>query len=159
MRFLCLVYHEEEKLAALSQRQMDSLVGACIGWVEELEKGGHHILSAGLQSVRSAATVRLRNGELSTTDGPFAETKEFLGGFTLINANDFDQALQLAAKFPSAGIGSMEVRPLIEPGEEAADPLDQKILAAILQNPSGVNPFAASPMVSRPQPDSTLVSP
>ena len=159
MRFLCLVYHEEEKLAALSQRQMDSLVGACIGWVDELEKGGHHILSAGLQSVRSAATVRLRNGELSTTDGPFAETKEFLGGFTLINANDFDQALQLAAKFPAAGIGSMEVRPLIEPGEEAADPLDQKILAAILQNPSGVNPFAASPMVSRPQPDSTLVSP
>ena len=159
MRFLCLVYHEEKKLAALSQRQMDSLVGACIGWVEELEKGGHHILSAGLQSVRSAATVRLRNGKLSTTDGPFAETKEYLGGFTLINANDFDQALQLAAKFPSAGIGSMEVRPLIEPGEEAADPLDQKILAAILQNPSGVNPFAASPMVSRPQPDSTLVSP
>jgi hypothetical protein len=159
MRFLCLVYHEEEKLAALSQSQMDSLVGACIGWVEELEKGGHHILSAGLQSVRSAATVRLRNGKLSTTDGPFAETKEYLGGFTLINANDFDQALQLAAKFPAAGIGSMEVRPVIEPGEEAADPLDQKILAAILQNPSGVNPFAASPMVSRPQPDSTLVSP
>jgi hypothetical protein len=144
MRFLCLVYHEEKKLAALSQRQMDSLVGACIGWVEELEKGGHHIMSAGLQSVRSAATVRVRNGKLSTTDGPFAETKEFLGGFTLINAKDFDQALQLAAKFPAAGIGSMEVRPLIEPGEEAADPLDQKILAAILQNPSGVNPFAAS---------------
>ena len=159
MRFLCLVYHEEEKLAALSQRQIDSLVGACIGWVEELEKGGHHIMSAGLQSVRSAATVRVRNGKLSTTDGPFAETKEFLGGFTLINAKDLDGALQLAAKFPAAGIGSMEVRPLIEPGEEAADPLDQKILAAILQNPSGVNPFAASPMVSRPQPDSTLVSP
>ena len=159
MRFLCLVYHEEEKLAALSQRQMDSLVGACIGWVEELEKGGHHILSAGLQSVRSAATVRLRNGKLSTTDGPFAETKEFLGGFTLINADDFDQALQLAAKFPAAGIGSMEVRPVIEPGEEAADPLDQKILAAILQHASGFNPFAASPMVSRPQPDSTLVDP
>jgi hypothetical protein len=155
MRFLCLVYHEEEKLAALSQRQMDSLVGACIGWVEELEKGGHHILSAGLQSVRSAATVRVRNGKLSTTDGPFAETKEFLGGFTLINANDFNEALQLAAKFPAAGIGSMEVRPLIEPGEAAADPLDQKILAAILQNASRVNPFAASKMISLPQPDST----
>jgi hypothetical protein len=154
MRFLCLVYHEEEKLAALSQRQMDSLVGACIGWVEELEKGGHHILSAGLQSVRSAATVRVRNGKLSTTDGPFAETKEFLGGFTLINANDFDEALQLASKFPAAGIGSMEVRPLIEPGEGAVDPLDQKILAAILQNASGINPFAASKMISLPQTDS-----
>ena len=153
MRFLCLVYHEEEKLAALSQRQMDSLVGECIGWVEELEKGGHHILSAGLQSVGSAATVRVRNGKLSTTDGPFAETKEFLGGFTLINAKNFDEALQLAAKFPAAGIGSMEVRPLLEPGEAVADPLDQKIQAAMLQNASGVNPFAASKMASFPQPD------
>ena len=155
MRFLCLVYQEEEKLAALSQRQMDSLVGACIGWVGELEKGGHHILSAGLQSVRTAATVRVRNGKLVTTDGPFAETKEFLGGFTLINAKDFDEALQLAARFPAAGIGSMEVRPVMEPGESAADPLDQKILAAIVQDASGVNPFAASKMVSLPQPDST----
>jgi hypothetical protein len=153
MRFLCLVYQEEAKLNALSQSQMDSLVGACIGWVEELENGGHHIMSAGLQSARSAATVRIRNGKLLTTDGPFAETKEFLGGFTLINAKDLDEALQLAAKFPSASIGSMEVRPILEPGEGAADPLDQKILAAILKNASGFNPFAASKMVSLPQPD------
>jgi hypothetical protein len=155
MRFLCLVYQEEKKLAALSQRQMDSLVGACIGWVEELEKDGHHILSAGLQSVRSAATVRVRNGKLSATDGPFAETKEFLGGFTLINAKDFDEALQLAAKFPSARFGSMEVRPLLEPGEAVGDPLDQKIQAAILGNGSGFNPFAASTMASFPQTGST----
>jgi len=155
MRFLCLVYHEEEKLAALSQRQMDSLVGACIGWVEELEKGGHHIVSAGLQSVRSAVTVRIRNGKLLTTDGPFAETKEFLGGFTLINAKDFEEALQLAAKFPSAGIGSMEVRPLLEPGVAVADPLDQKVQAAILGNASGVNPVSASKMASFPRPDTT----
>jgi hypothetical protein len=155
MRFLCLVYHEEEKLAALSQRQMDSLVGECIGWVEDLEKGGHHIFSAGLQSARSAVTVQVRNGTLSTTDGPFAETKEVLGGFTLINARDFDQALQLAAKFPSARIGSMEVRPLIEPGEPVADPLDQKIMAAILQNDSEANPFAAAKMISLSQRAST----
>jgi hypothetical protein len=148
MRFLCLVYQEEEKLAALSQCQMDSLVGACIGWVEELEHGGHHILSAGLQSVRSAATVRIRDSKLSITDGPFAETKEFLGGFTLINAKDFDEALQLAAKFPSAQIGSMEVRPLIEPALAVADPLDQKIQQAILKSVSGFNPFTASKMLS-----------
>jgi hypothetical protein len=152
MRFLCLVYQEEEKLAALSQREMDSLVEACIGWVEELEHGGHHILSAGLQSVRSAATVRIRDGKLSITDGPFAETKEFLGGFTLINAKDFDEALQLAAKFPSAQIGSMEVRPLIEPAVAVADPLDQKIQQAILHSASAVNPFEASKMLSVPQP-------
>jgi hypothetical protein len=155
MRFLCLVYHEEEKLAALSQRQMDTLVGACIGWAEELEKSGHHILSAGLQSVRSAATVRVRNDKLSTTDGPFAETKEVLGGFTLIDAKDFDEALQIAAKFPAAQIGSMEVRPVLEPGEKVADPLDQRIQASILQNASGFNPFAASKMASLPRPDTT----
>jgi hypothetical protein len=155
MKFLCLVYHEEEKLAALSQSQMNSLVGACIGWVEELEKRGHHVLSAGLRSVRSAATVRVRDDKLLITDGPFAESKEFLGGFTLIDAKDFDEALQLAAKFPSARIGSMEVRPLMEPGEAVADPLDQKIQAAILRHASGVNPFAVSKMVSVPQPDRT----
>ena len=148
MRFLCLVYHEAAKLAALSQRQMDSLVGECIGWAEELEKGGHHIMSAGLQSVRSAATVRVRDGKLSITDGPFAETKEFLGGFTLIDAKDLDEALQIAARFPAAPIGSMEVRPILEPGEGAADPLDQKILAAMLPKDSGFNPFAASELVS-----------
>ena len=155
MRFLCLVYQEEEKLAALSQSQMNSLVGACIGWVEDLEKGGHHILSAGLQSVRSAATVRVRDDKLLITDGPFAESKEFLGGFTLIDAKDFDEALQLAAKFPSARFGSMEVRPVMEPGEGVADPLDQKIQSAILRHASGFNPFAASKMVSFPQPDGT----
>jgi hypothetical protein len=144
MRFLCLVYQEEEKLAALSQDETDSLVEACICWAEELEKGGHHIMSAGLQSVRSATTVRVRNGKLTTTDGPFAETKEYLGGFTLIKARDLGEALQLAAKFPAARIGSMEVRPVLEPEESAADPLDQKIRAAILQRASGFNPFTAS---------------
>ena len=155
MRFLCLVYHEEEKLVALSQHEMDSLVEECIGWVEELEKGGHHILSAGLQSVRSAATVRTSNGKLSTTDGPFAETKEYLGGFTLINAKNFDEALQLAAKFPAARVGSMEVRPVLGPGEDAADPLDQKILAAMLKKTSGFNPFAATKMIALRPGDST----
>ncbi len=144
MKFLCLVYHEEAKLAALSKCEMDSLVGTCIRWVEELEKTGHHILSAGLQSVRSAVTVRIRNGTLSTTDGPFAETKEFLGGFTLINVKDLHEALQIAAKFPSAQIGSMEVRPLMDPAESVTDPLDQKIQHAVLQSAFGVNLLAAS---------------
>jgi len=121
MKYVCLVYHEEEKLAALSQPQMDGLVGACIGWVEELEASGHHIFSAGLQSIRTAATVRHRNGKLSMTDGPFAETKEFLGGFTLIDAKDLNEAIQIASKFPAARIGSMEVRPVLDPeGEMAA---------------------------------------
>jgi hypothetical protein len=154
MKFLCLVYHEKEKLAALTQPELTALVGECIGWVEELEKGGHHVVSAGLQSVRSAATVRVRDGKLSTTDGPFAETKEFLGGFTMIQARDFDEALRLASKFPAARVGSMEVRPLLEQGVPAADPLDRRILAAIGQNTSGVDPVGASKMVSLRQPES-----
>ena len=143
MRFLCLVYQEEEKLAALSQHEIDSLVGACIAWAEDLEKKGHHILSAGLQTVRAAATVRVRNGKLSTIDGPFAETKEYLGGFTLIRAKDLGEALKLAEKFPAAAIGSMEVRPILEPEEAAADPLDQRILSAIHHKGTGFNPFVA----------------
>ena len=150
MRFLCLVYQEKEKLAALPQREMDSLVGACIGWAEELEKTGHHIMSAGLQSARSAATVRVRDGKLSTTDGPFAETKEYLGGFTLIQAKDLDEALQIAAKFPAAHIGSMEVRPVLEPGAVAADPLDQRIQAGMHENASGFNPFVPAKPASVP---------
>jgi hypothetical protein len=151
MKFLCLVYHEEEKLAALTQPEMDSLVGACIAWLQELEQKGQHVISAGLRSIRSAATVRIRNGKLMTTDGPFAETKEFLGGFTLINAKDLDEAMRIAAKFPSAQLGSMEVRPLLEPGEGVSDPLDQKILAAVLKNAPDVNPLAASRQLSIPE--------
>jgi hypothetical protein len=152
MRFLCLVYQEEAKLAALSQCELDSVVGACIGWAEELENSGHHIMSAGLQSVRSAATVRIRDGLLSTTDGPFAETKEYLGGFTLIQAKDLDEALQIAAKFPAAHLGSMEVRPVLEPGVTVADPVDKKIQAGMLQSESGFNPFTPSEPASVNQP-------
>ena len=151
MKYLCLVYHEEQKLEALSQSRMDALVAACIGWVEELERSGHHVFSAGLQSVRNAATVRHRDGKLSVTDGPFAETKEFLGGFTLINARDLNEALQLASKFPAARFGSMEVRPVLESDGEPACALDQKIAAAIRQSASLVDPAVAAKMVSLPR--------
>jgi hypothetical protein len=152
MKYLCLVYQEESKLDALSPDEMDAIVGACTGWVEQLEKSGHHIFSAGLQSVRSATTVRHRNGKLSATDGPFAETTEFLGGFTLINARDLNEAIQLASQFPAAHLGSIEVRPVLESDGELSDALDQKIAAAIRRNSSGIDPAAASRMVSIPQP-------
>lgn len=150
MKYLCLVYHEEQKLAALSQSQMDALVRSCVGWVEELERGGHHIFSAGLQSVQTATTVRHRDGKLSVTDGPFAETKEFLGGFTLISARDLNEAIQLAAKFPAARLGSMEVRPVLEADGELIAPLDQKIGAAIRRSAGQIAPAAAAKMASIP---------
>jgi hypothetical protein len=131
MKYICLVHHEETKLDALSQAELDALVGECGAWVEELHKGGHHIFSAGLQSVRTATTLRQRNGKLAMTDGPFAETKEFLGGFTILDARDLNEALQLASRLPAVRVGTVEVRPVLEPDAEPTEPLDRKIVAAI----------------------------
>jgi hypothetical protein len=129
MNYICLVYHEEEKLAALSHADLKALIAECGAWVKEL--GDHHVFSAGLQSIRTATTLRSRNGKLAATDGPFAETKEFLGGFTIINASDANEAIGLASKLPAVRLGSIEVRPVFEPDIELADPLDQKIGAAM----------------------------
>jgi hypothetical protein len=95
MKFLCLVYQDEKKLDALSQGELDAIPTRRVDW---LEKSGHLVSSARLQSVRTAKTVRNRNGRLSVTDGPFAETKEQLGGFTLLDARDRDEAVRLASR-------------------------------------------------------------
>ncbi len=114
MKYLCLAYEEESKLKALSQSEWDALRSETLSYVDELRKKGHLISAEALQSVRTAATVRVRSGNVSVTDGPFAETKETLGGFFLINARDLNEAIQVASKWPSARLGSIEVRP-IEP--------------------------------------------
>ena len=131
MKYICLVYQDEKNLAALPQSELEAIVGQCGAWVGELEKGGHHVFSAGLQSVRTATTLRHRGGRLSMTDGPFAETKEFLGGFTILSARDLNEAIQLASRLAAASGGSVELRPLLELDVELTEPLDQKIAAAI----------------------------
>ena len=131
MKYICLVYQDETKLAALPQAELEAIVDQCGAWVGELEKGGHHVFSAGLQSVRTATTLRHRGGRLSMTDGPFAETKECLGGFTILSARDLNEAIQLASRLAAASGGSIELRPLLELDVELTDPLDQKIAAAI----------------------------
>jgi hypothetical protein len=131
MRYLCLVYHEEEKLKALGDADLCALVEACGEWVVGLERAGRHAYSAGLQSIRSATTLRRRNGRLQVTDGPFAETKEVLGGFTVIEARDLNEAIRIASQLPAVRIGSVEVRPVLEPGVHAADPLDARVAAAM----------------------------
>ena len=133
-KYLCIVYQEDEKLDALSPRELDTLVAECVVWVDELDKSGRHIYSAGLQSVRSATTLRKRNGQLSMTDGPFAETKEYLGGFTLLRARDLNEAIQLASRLPAARLGSVEVRPVLESTVELTDAIDRKIAAALRRN-------------------------
>jgi hypothetical protein len=113
-KYLCLAYEEERKLDALSRAEWDVLRGETLAYVEILKKHGHLILTHPLQSARTAATVRIRGGVRSVVDGPYAETREQLGGFFLIDAKDRDEAVELAARWPSARLGSIEVRPIEE---------------------------------------------
>jgi hypothetical protein len=114
MKYLCLVYHEEEKINAMPASEYDGIVNAVLDYREELKRGGHYITSSPLESVQAATTIRVRGGKVSITDGPFAETKEQLGGFYLIEARDLNEAIRLASRMPPARVGCIEVRPLME---------------------------------------------
>ena len=114
MKFLCLAYEEEEVLNDLSREEWEALRGETLAYVEILRKSGHLLLTHALQSARTAATVRVRDAGRSVLDGPYAETKEQLGGFFLIEARDREEAVELASSWPSARLGSIEVRPIEE---------------------------------------------
>jgi hypothetical protein len=114
MKYLCLAYEEENKLNALSRSEWGALRGEALAYLEELRNRGHMISAEALQSARNASTIRVRGGKVTITDGPFAETKETLGGFFLIDARDLNEAIQVASKWPSARLGSIEVRPIEE---------------------------------------------
>jgi len=114
MKYLCLVYFEPKVLGALSASDDARLTRESLAYDEELDKRGQLIVAHALQPVTSATTVRVRNGKTSTTDGPFAETKEILGGFILIEARDLNEAIQAAAGIPLAKLGSIEVRPIMD---------------------------------------------
>lgn len=112
MKYLCLAYEEEKVLNALSRDEWDALRTETLEYVESLRATGQLLSAEPLQSARTAATVRVRSGKLATTDGPFAETREQLGGFFLIEARDMNEAIQVASRWPSARLGSIEVRPI-----------------------------------------------
>lgn len=114
MKYLCLIYYDEATLNALSKQELDGLIDEALAYDEVLRKSGHYLTSDALQSVQTARTVRVHDGKVSLTDGPFAETKEQLGGFILIDAKDLDEATQVASKIPPARLGSVEVRPIWE---------------------------------------------
>lgn len=121
MKYLCLVYLEEKKMDALSKRDSDVLVRDSLDFDQTLIASGHFIAAEALQGVDTATTIRKRDGRISTTDGPFAETKEQLGGFIMIEARDLNDAIEVASKIPMARVGSIEVRPIMElemPAEE-----------------------------------------
>jgi hypothetical protein len=114
MKYLCLVYFEEKNMQSMSQAEWDALNQECLACGDNLRSGGHWLGGEALQSVDTATTIRVRNGKATTTDGPFAETKEQLAGFYLLDARDLNEAIQLASKIPPARYGSIEVRPIRE---------------------------------------------
>jgi hypothetical protein len=114
MKYLCLIYEDEKNLDTLSENEWSGVVSECLAAEEDLRQSGRVLASEALQSVRTATTVRVRSGKLAATDGPFAETKEQLGGFYLIEARDLNDAIQVAARIPSARRGCVEVRPVWE---------------------------------------------
>ncbi|HEV7389219.1 MAG TPA: YciI family protein [Gemmatimonadaceae bacterium] len=114
MKYLCLIYEDESRFSQVPKPEMDKVMGEYGAFTDGIKKSGHHLAGYQLQTTQSATTLRSRNGKVSTTDGPFAETKEQLGGFYLIEAKDLNDAVQVASRIPSVRFGSIEVRPVVE---------------------------------------------
>jgi hypothetical protein len=114
MKYLCMVFLNEKNLEALSETESQALDDESLNYDETLREGGHLLAAQALQSVKAAKTVRIRNGKVLVTDGPFAETREQIGGFLLIEARDLNEAIQLASKTPVIRLGGIEVRPVKE---------------------------------------------
>jgi hypothetical protein len=114
VKYLCLIYEDEKNWGTLSKEQADAMMGEYFAFTDGIKKSNHYIGGEALQPTETATTVRVRHGKISTTDGPFAETKEQLGGYYLINAKDLNDAIQVAAKIPSSRMGSIEIRPIME---------------------------------------------
>ena len=114
MKYLALVYYNEATMQQMPQDQWDSLNRECMACVENLTAHGHFLDGAPLEPTTTATTLRVREGKVSVTDGPFAETKEQLAGFYMLEARDLNEALRLAEKIPPARYGSVEIRPVRE---------------------------------------------
>jgi len=118
MKYLCLVYADEAKILGLTQAEVDALIDETTAYDEELRGDGRLVHAEALEHVAAAVTVRVRDGRLSATDGPFAETVEQLGGFLLIEARDLSEAVRIAGRIPGARLGSVEVRPVVDLARE-----------------------------------------
>jgi hypothetical protein len=114
MKYLCIVYIDPELFGALSPKGLAELDEASLAFDEDLRASGRLILAQALQPIETATTIRVRDGRLSATDGPFAETTEHLGGFTFVEARDLNEAIEIAARSPIAPFGSIEIRPVMD---------------------------------------------
>ncbi|MEJ7601123.1 MAG: YciI family protein [Kofleriaceae bacterium] len=115
MQYLLLIYQSEKAWDSLSEAERNEAFGQYMSFTNEIKASGHHRAGEALQPIATATTVRVRDGKTTTTDGPFAETREQLGGFYLVEAKDLDEATKIAARIPDAriGTGSVEVRPIM----------------------------------------------
>ena len=114
MQYLCLIYDDEKQWEKLPPAESTKIIDEFSAYTDSIRRSGHYAGGNALQPTHTATTVRVRRGKVATTDGPFAETKEQLGGYYLLNARDLNEAIQLAARIPGARFGSVEVRPVME---------------------------------------------
>jgi hypothetical protein len=114
MKYLCLIYEDETLWQRMPKPEAEKMFAEYFAFTDGITKSGQYLGGNPLQPTSTATTVRVRNGKLSTTDGPFAETKEQLGGYYLVEAKDLNEAIQVASRIPGARLGSIEVRPVME---------------------------------------------
>jgi len=113
MKYLLLIYGNEKEFGAIPDAEKGKIFEEYMDYTRRIKKAGHYISGEALQAISTATTVRVRNGKTLTTDGPFAETREQLGGFYMVEAKDLDEAIKLAAGIPDVRMGSIEVRPIM----------------------------------------------
>jgi len=114
MQYLCLIYEDEKEWEKLPAAQLEKILGEYSTYTETVKRSGNYAGGNALEPSRTATTVRVRQGRVAAIDGPFAETKEQLGGYYLLQARDLNEAIQLASKIPGARFGAVEVRPVVE---------------------------------------------
>ncbi len=120
MQYMLLIYDDESVWQSMPEEERNALFGEYFAYTDELRRAGAFVAGDALEPTSSATTVRVRDGKTLTTDGPFAETKEQLGGYYLVEADSLDEALEWARKIPSARLGSIEVRPTLQVVAEAS---------------------------------------
>lgn len=113
MQFLCLIYEAESLMATRTEQENGEIFQDYMAYTDEIKSSGHFVAGEALEPVSTATTIRIRDGERVVTDGPFAETKEQLGGYYLLECDTLDEAIEQASKIPSAKCGSIEVRPIM----------------------------------------------
>ena len=116
MQYLLMIYDAEKVWTDMPEAERNRMFGEYMAFTEDIKKTGHHLGGNALQPIHTATTVRVRDGKPAVTDGPFAETREQLGGYYLVEAKDLDEAIGIAARIPSARMGMIEVRPIMSMG-------------------------------------------